>query len=252
MAAEAADLARSYFGNSDRLGVSLKGAQDWLTAADGAVEALIRKRLAERFQGDGFLGEESGGGEAERLWIVDPIDGTAGFARADIMWCVSIGYVERGRPVLGVIHAPMIGEVYAAEAGRGATRNGRPIRCATTQTLSRSTIEIGWSPRRPREAYLGLVADAMAQGASVRRSASGALGVCWAACGRTDGYLELHINSWDVAAGYVVAKEAGCTLNDFFAPGGIENGNPILFSAPPVAGALAQILSIDATSLQRA
>jgi myo-inositol-1(or 4)-monophosphatase len=249
IAGEAADLALGYFGDASRLGVKMKGAQDWLTEADGAVERLLRQRISELFPGDGFLGEEGGGTNAERLWIVDPIDGTASFARGDLLWCISIGYLEGGVPRLGVIHAPMIGEVFAAEAGKGATRNGKPIRAASTADMRTATIEIGWSARKPTDLYLGLVRDCMTRGASVKRSASGALGMCWVAAGRTDAYLEHHINSWDVAAGYIIAREAGATVNHFFAPGGVERGNPILAATPGLAGELADLMTLDRASL---
>ncbi len=239
----------SYFGRSDRLGVTLKGTQDWLTEADGAVEGLMRRRIGEMYPGDGFLGEEGGGSNAERLWIVDPIDGTANFARGDLAWCISIGYVERGVPQLGVIKAPVLNEVFAAECGRGATRNGVPIRRAATTDLKAAAIEIGWSSRLPIADYVRLVDSVMNRGASVKRSASGALGLCWVACGRTDAYLELHINSWDVAAGVVIAGEAGCVVNDFFAGDGLQMGNPILCAVPAFAADLADMMGLDKSRL---
>lgn len=246
IASEAADLALEYFGDANKLGTKMKGFQDWLTEADGAVERLIRKRIEETFPGEGFLGEEGGGdNNPDALWIVDPIDGTANFARGDLLWCISIGYLEQGVPRLGVIHAPLISEVYAAETGKGATRNSKPIAAAATNDMRAAAIEIGWSARKPTDQYLGLVRDCMARGASVKRSASGALGMCWVAGGRTDAYLEHHINSWDVAAGYVIAQEAGCTVNDFFVPGAVERGNPILASTPALAGQFADLMQLD-------
>jgi myo-inositol-1(or 4)-monophosphatase len=89
----------------------------------------------------------------------------------------------------------------------------------------------------------------MGLGASVKRSASGALGMCWAACGRTDGYLEHHINSWDVAAGLVIAQEGGCVVNDFFAGNGVEKGNPILCAVPALALPLARLMSMPSNAL---
>jgi myo-inositol-1(or 4)-monophosphatase len=114
-----------------------------------------------------------------------------------------------------------------------------------------ATVEIGWSPRRPAATYLDLVGQTMALGANVKRSASGALGMCWMACGRTDAYLELHINSWDVAAGLVIAREAGAVVNDFFAGDGLTHGNPILAATPALAAPLAQAMRLDPGSLQR-
>jgi len=249
IAEEAAGLALGYYGDRARLGVTMKGAQDWLTEADGAVEKLLRKRVADAWPGDGFLGEEGGGKSADRLWVVDPIDGTANFARGDLLWCISIGYLERGRPLLGVIRAPVIEETFAAERGKGATRNGMPIRVADTADMRMAAIEAGWSTRRPFDDYVQLVNRAMAMGASVKRSASGALGLCWVACGRTDGYLERHINSWDVAAGLVIAHEAGAVTNDFFTGTALETGNPILCATPAIAPVLAGLMGLDPAKL---
>ena len=235
MALKLGETALSYFGRTDALEISMKGFQDWLTIADGTVEREFRAMIAEAFPGDAVMGEEQGGGTSERLWIIDPIDGTSNFARRDRQWCVSIGFVLNGRPELGLIHAPALGEMWLARRGGGATLNGLPIRCSTNTDLRRSTIECGWSTRRPTEEYLGIVTRLFAEGSSVKRSASGALGVAHAANGRTDAYIETHINSWDVAAGLVIAGEAGCRINAFCSGNWITEGNPILVAAPGIA-----------------
>ena len=242
VAREARDVALGYFGNRERLATRMKGFQDFLTAADGAVEAFIRSRVAEAFPDDGFLGEEGGGSTSDRLWIVDPIDGTANFARGEPYWCISVAFMEGKTPTIGVIDVPMLGETFTATRGSGALRNGKPIRVADTPSFETASVEIGWSPRRPAEHYIGLIREVMERGASVKRSASGALGMCWAACGRTDAYLELHINSWDVAAGLVIASEAGAVVSDFFAGDGLTNGNPIVCATPAIAPALMELV----------
>jgi myo-inositol-1(or 4)-monophosphatase len=241
MALKLGETALSYFGRTDALEISMKGFQDWLTIADGTVEREFRAMIAEAFPGDAVMGEEQGGGTSERLWIIDPIDGTANFARGDRQWCVSIGFVLNGRPELGLIHAPALGEMWLARRGGGATLNGQPIRAALTSDLRRSTVECGWSTRRPLEDYLGIVTRLYGAGSSVKRSASGALGVAHVANGRTDGYVETHINSWDVAAGLVIAAEAGCRTNAFCSGNWVTEGNPILVAAPGVAEAISAI-----------
>lgn len=239
---EARALALGYFESRDRLGTRMKGFQDFLTEADGAVENFIRSRVAEVFPDDGFLGEEGGGSASDRLWIVDPIDGTANFARGEPYWCISVAFLQGGVPAIGVIDVPLLGETFSATRGEGAVRNGVPIRVADTPTFETASIEIGWSPRRTAEDYIGLIREVMARGASVKRSASGALGMCWASCGRTDGYLELHINSWDVAAGLVIAREAGAVVSDFFAGDGLTKGNPIVCATPLLAPVLMDLV----------
>lgn len=244
IALEAGAIAMRYFTGAEALAVSMKGAQDWLTAGDGAVEAHIRKRLGEIFPDDAILGEEGGGVAADNIWIIDPIDGTANFAHHDRNWCVSIAFVRNGVPEVGIVYAPALGEMFVARRGQGATLNGDPVKAAPTDDIKRACIEVGWSPRRPQAAYVGIVDSLMSAGASVRRSASGALGMVYVAAGRTDGYVELHINSWDVAAGYVIAREAGASLNDYFAGDAIMKGNPILCAAPGVAAAVRKISGI--------
>ncbi len=232
MASELGHLANRYFNDQASLGTRMKGFQDFLTEADGAVEALFRQQIAQAFPGDAVMGEEMGGGDSERLWIIDPIDGTANFARGDRQWCISIGFVADGVPELGVIYSPALGEMFLAQRGRGATMNGKPIKVAATSDLRQSTIEFGWSPRLPAEPYLAALARLYAGGANVKRSASGALGLAHVALGRTDAYGELHINSWDVAAGLVIAAEAGARINAFCTGEWLTKGNPILVVTP--------------------
>lgn len=225
----------------------LKGAQDFLTEADGATEEFIRLRLARDFPGEAVLGEELGGGAdgAGPLWVVDPIDGTANFARNADRWCVSIGMVLEGRAVLGAVarHAPQ--ELFAAAKGCGATLNGAAIEAAATTDITRAIVEIGWSLRRPQAAYVGMVARAMRLGIGTRCSGSGALGIVETACGRLDGYLELHINAWDTAAALAIAREAGCWTSPHDSGAWLSHGNPIGIAAPALADQLAPLLNDD-------
>jgi myo-inositol-1(or 4)-monophosphatase len=224
----------------------LKGAQDWLTEADGAVEAFIAQSLADAFPEDGFQGEETGSGRQGALrWVVDPIDGTSNFARGSRRFCVSIGLLEDRTPLVGVIAAPALGEVFAACHGQGATLNGAPIRAATTTELARAQVECGWSARRPNTRYHALTRGVMDAGAMLRAGGSGALGLADVAAGRIDGYVELHINLWDVAAALVILAEAGARISDFTAGDGPTQGNAMLAAAPGVAQALSGIAGIS-------
>lgn len=241
LVAEVAVMAHDYFRRTESLGVTMKGEQDWLTVADGKVEAALREKLAVLFPDDAVIGEEGGGAAAKATWIVDPIDGTANFARGDRNWCISIGLVIDGESQIGVVAAPSLGETYAALRGRGATLNGEPIKVSGASDIRRAYIEMGWSTRVPLDDYLAMVRRAFEAGASVKRSASGALGICHVACGRTDAYAERHINAWDVAAGLVIAHEAGALANNFFAGAGIERGNPLLCVTPGLASQLEAI-----------
>jgi len=243
---EASALAMRYFSDQGSLGTSMKGAQDWLTEADGAVEKLLRAHIAEAFPNDGVLGEEGGhaNGASGGLWIIDPIDGTANFAHGDRIWCVSIGFVWEGRPELGLIAAPALGEIFLARRGKGATLNGTPIKASRTDDIRRATIEIGWSSRIPDEDYIATLARVVKLGANVKRGASGALGLAHVANGRTEGYIELHINAWDVAAGLVIASEAGAFVSAYTSANWLEKGNPILCCALGLAHSLGEAANI--------
>lgn len=224
---------------------TLKGAQDWLTEADGAVEQFLSGRLAAMFPADGFQGEEGGKARQGSLrWVVDPIDGTANYARGHPRFCVSLALLEDRTPRIGVLVAPAMGETFAARLGGGVTLNGTAIRAAETAELSRAVVETGWSHRRPTSAFVALMQRVIDAGAAPRLSGSGALGLADVAAGRSDGYVELHINLWDVAAALVLLREAGAHVSPFLDGDGPERGNPILACAPGIATELTRITGI--------
>ncbi|WP_137181159.1 inositol monophosphatase [Roseomonas sp. AR75] len=243
VAQQAADLAARMRANG-MAETTMKGAQDFLTEADGATEHFIRQQLERLFPGEPVLGEEGGGTVPKDgpLWILDPIDGTANFARDAHRWCVSIGMALDGRAMLGAIarHAPA--ELILGAEGCGATLNGAPIRAAATSDIGRAIVEVGWSLRRPAAAFVALVGRVMASGAGVRSSGSGTLGLVDAAIGRQDAYIELHINAWDACGALAIAREAGCWTNDFDSGEWLQAGNPICFAAPALGPRLAALM----------
>lgn len=241
---EAAELARKMFEGREANTFEMKGHQDYLTEADGAVERLITGRINELFPGDSVLGEEGGGSVGENTWVLDPIDGTANFARGIPHFCISIGFVSGGIRTAGVIANPLANEFYAARRGHGATLNGKPMKISGITDIRQSTVELGWSSRLPIADYLKMVERVTATGAGFRRGGSGALGLAYVAAGRTEGYAELHINSWDVAAGLLLVEEAGGWANDFFAGDGMTKGNPVLACVPGLRAVLSQTTGI--------
>ena len=245
LATEAGGLALRMRPPPGAASAKLKGTQDWLTEADGAVERLLSERLAQAYPADGFQGEEGGRARSGSLrWIVDPIDGTANFMRGGKRFCISLGCFDGDQPVIGVIVAPALDETFAARSGAGATLNGTRIHAAETTELSRATVELGWSHRRPREAFVALTDRIVAAGIMPRLNGSGALGLADVAAGRTDAYVELHINLWDVAAGLAILAEAGARVSNFLAGDGATAGNAILAAAPGIAQALSAATSI--------
>jgi myo-inositol-1(or 4)-monophosphatase len=232
---------------AQQLQISSKGAHDVLTQADLAVEALIREQVARQFPQDAVVGEEMGGQEGldllQDFWLVDPIDGTANYAADVPRWCISIGFLRGGKPVLGVIFDPTQNRMYTALQGGGAFQNGKPLRARASTTLQGASFELGWSPRLPPEPYVSKVTAVFAAGAQAVRRASGALGMCDVAAGRVDGYAELHINAWDCAAGYVLVREAGGRVNDFFTPQGIRQGGLLVAAASGVYDGLLHLMT---------
>jgi myo-inositol-1(or 4)-monophosphatase len=250
LAAEAGSMAHRAFGSPS---VSLKGRHDEVTAMDREVERFIRAAIAKAWPTDAVLGEEDGASEgiasAHRIWIIDPIDGTANFARSIAHYCVSIGYVENGVPTVGALHDPSHQRLYFAERGGGAWMSecgdaAKRLAVSAVATLDGATVECGWSLRRPQAAYLDLLERVLSAGCAFRRAGSGALGLADVAAGRVEGYCELHINSWDCAAGVLLVSEAGGRCNDFFAGNGLLEGNPLLATNRALGDALAGVLGI--------
>jgi myo-inositol-1(or 4)-monophosphatase len=245
LARDAGKLAHRGFGQSS---VSMKGRHDIVTAMDGEVERYIRAAIARAFPTDGVIGEEEGGNAADRVWVIDPIDGTANYARGIPHYCVSIAYVERNVPIVGVLYDPSHDWLYAAARGDGAWFDGVRMAVSPCAEMTAATVECGWSTRRPTAAYVDLVARVLHAGAQMRRAGSGALGLADVAAGRVESYCELHINSWDCAAGIVLVHEAGGFTNDFFANDGLMKGAPLIATNAALCAKLADTIGIAITS----
>jgi myo-inositol-1(or 4)-monophosphatase len=246
LARNAGSLAHSAFGHST---VSLKGRHDVVTAMDREVERFIRAEIAKAYPSDAILGEEAGtSGSGDRIWVIAPIDGTANYARGIPRYCVSIGYLERLRPVVGVIHDPSQDWLYAAERGSGARCNGEPLAVSAVREIDAATVECGWSTRRSTADYVALIGRVLGAGCAFRRAGSGALGLVDVAAGRCEGYCELHINAWDCAAGILLVEEAGGYANDFFAGDGLEHGNALIATNAALCDKLAAVIGIPIKS----
>lgn len=251
LAAEAGRMAHGAFGSPS---LTLKGRHDEVTAMDRSVERFIRAQINQAWPDDAVLGEEDGASEgianAARVWIIDPIDGTANYTRSIAHYCVSIGLVEHGVPSLGVLHDPSHERLYHAERGGGAWMSeggGAPrrLQVSAVAALGAATVECGWSLRRPQADYLAMVTRVLDAGCAFRRAGSGALGLADVAAGRTEGYCELHINSWDCAAGVLLVTEAGGRTNDFFDGAGLLEGNPLLATNQILGAQLSAVVGID-------
>lgn len=240
----AGKLALDGFARQGGQPIGMKGPQDFLTETDGVVERHIRARIAAAFPDDGFLGEETGGTPGDIAWVVDPIDGTANFARRIPHFCISIAFVANGQVQLGAILNPATEELYFARKGRGASRNGQPLKVSTTTDLAATSFELGWSNQVPLDRYVQVLTALFAAGSNVRRGGSGALALAYVADGRTDGYAELYMNSWDCLAGLLLVREAGGITGPFLSLGGLVDGAPVLAASPGVAAVLSAATGI--------
>jgi myo-inositol-1(or 4)-monophosphatase len=238
VAREAGALARRRFKARVPGTYTLKGYQNFLTETDGEVERLIVDRLTAAFPSDTFIGEEGGGSASARVWVIDPIDGTANFARGLNLWAISIAFVQDNRVAIGAIYEPMADELFAAKRGAGATLNGTKLSVSAVTDIREAMTEIGWSPRLPIPDYLALLTRVMASGAGARSRGSAALGLAYVAAGRSDAYGELHCQAWDVLAGLILVEEAGGWCNDFLANDGLTSGNQVLACTPAIKDAL--------------
>ena len=241
---DVSEIAVAGFARQSSEIVSMKGPQDYLTETDGKVEGFIRSRIAAAFPEDGFLGEEGGGTPGQQAWVVDPIDGTANFARSIPHFCISIAFVANGQTQLGMVLNPVLDELYLARLGRGATLNDRAITVAATAHVAATSVELGWSSRRPLDQYMGAVRALFEAGSNVRRASCGALGLAYVADGRSDGYGELHMNSWDCLAGLLLVREAGGLTGPFLSVGGLIEGAPVLAASPGAARLLSDATGI--------
>ena len=240
IAREAGVFARARFADSSSFSVGLKGRHDFITEVDGEAEQLIAARLAQCFPGDGFLGEEGGGGGSPEapLWVVDPIDGTSNFARGAPHFCVSIACILGRSMEVGIIYNPMSEELFTARRGAGAHLNGVAMQTAPTSQLDAAAIEIGWNAKHGPGKFIALASAVITAGAAPCRASSGALGLAYVAAGRRDAYVENFINSWDCLAGNLMVAEAGGYVSDFLAGEGLAKGGPLVACAPGIKDAL--------------
>lgn len=245
---EAGELALRYFQRLDTVNVRRKGPQDIVSDADLNIELLVRDRLRERFPEDAFLGEETGRTEFasdQGIWVVDPIDGTQPFISGLTSWCVSIAFVFNGVLEFGYVFSPARVESFAGRRGAEATLNGTAIHTSAATSLTDGIVGVGYSPRVKPTEFLPLFSNLLCQGAMFHRDGSGALTLCYVACGRLIGYVEPHINSWDCLGALAIIQAAGGTINDFLSNDGLWKGNRVVAGPPALYPALNDLFTLQ-------
>jgi len=247
IAREAASLAARRRAEGVEVADRKSSIVDVVTAADREVEALIRSRIAEARPDDAFFGEESGAGAGTSgiTWVVDPIDGTVNYLYGSPEYGVSIGVVRGAadpttwEPVAGVVVAPATGVVYRAVAGEGATRDGVPLHAGSPASLAETLVATGFGYTADRRRQqVDVLAGLIGEVRDIRRGGAASLDCCAVGAGTVDAYYERGINPWDMAAGSIVAREAGAAVRIWEA-GGTRS---FLFASPAVADDLTAVL----------
>ncbi len=199
--------------------INHKSRKDIVTEADVAVEDYLVGRIKERYPEHAILGEESGShqGSSGWRWIIDPIDGTVSFVRGQAFYSISVAVEKDGEFVLGVVYAPVLEEFFTAEKGGGAFLNGKLISVSKEDDLSLCLMATGFACMRydSQRNNISYFTKVMPQIADVRRCGSAAVDMCYVASARVDGFWELELNIYDLAAGILIAKEAGAKITDF-------------------------------------
>jgi myo-inositol-1(or 4)-monophosphatase len=215
---EAGALAMSHFKDLKKLEVIKKSPRDLVTDADVAVEAFLQAALASHYPQFGFWGEESGqSANQTSRWIVDPIDGTHSFSRGQYFWAVSVALEIDQELIFGAVYAPALDDYYVAEKGKGAWKNGERISVSTESSLADAMIATGFACLRSYlkdnnlERFCRIAEITTGQ----RRFGSAAIDLCLVADGQVDAFWEQELNLYDVAAGALIALEAGATVTDF-------------------------------------
>jgi len=238
VAREAGALLREAF-TGPELRVSSKSTPtDLVTEMDARAEDLVVSRLTAAFPDDGILSEELGAraGRSGRRWIIDPLDGTTNYAHGVPVFAVSIGLESEGRIQLGVVYDPSRDELYIGERGRGATVNDQPLAVSETRALDTSLLstEFASNVRDTQDQNIREYAAFTVRSRGVRRMGSAVLDLAWVAAGRFDGYWELSVGPWDVAASSLFIEEAGGRVTNL-------RGGPLDLDAPRVVASNGQI-----------
>jgi myo-inositol-1(or 4)-monophosphatase len=238
----------------DQLTVQTKKHNDFVSEVDRQAEQEIIYILRKAYPGHGILAEESGVRAGDGYeWIIDPLDGTTNFLHGFPQFAVSIALRHKGRLEQAVIYDPLRQELFTATRGAGAHLNDRRIRVASRRTLDGSLLGTGFPIRQQQhlDAYLGMFRVLFPQTSGVRRAGSAALDLAYVASGRLDGFWEIGLSIWDMAAGVLLIQEAGGLSgdlsggHDYFKHGNIVSANPKLFPLilkairPYVTGTLA-------------
>jgi myo-inositol-1(or 4)-monophosphatase len=252
VAVKAARAAGSFINRAaldiESVRVSQKKANDFVTEVDQAAEQVIIETLLAAYPGHGIWAEESGRAhgaqDSEYVWIIDPLDGTTNFIHGFPVYCVSIALAVKGRVEQAVVYDPSRNDLFTATRGRGAYLNDRRLRVSKRTELGQALVATGF-PSRPDDnfsRYLAMLGEVMPRTAGVRRPGAAALDLAYVAAGYTDGFFEMGLQPWDVAAGSLLVTEAGGLVGNFTGESDFLEQGECLAGNPKVYGHLVGLL----------
>jgi len=232
-------ILKENYGKLDIAQAEEKSHADFVTEVDKRSEEAILNFLSTHFPEDAVVAEESGthAGKSRYRWYIDPLDGTKNFMHGFPVFSVSIGLARDDEIVAGVVYLPILGELFSAEKGKGAFLNGQPIRVSNVKEWNRVLLATGFphNNRELLEIYLQSFRELFMRVSAVRRVGSAAADLAYLACGRFDGFWELKLNPYDIAAGILLIQEAGGRVSDVtggsahFESGNILAANPHIY-----------------------
>ncbi|TJY61968.1 inositol monophosphatase [Sinimarinibacterium sp. CAU 1509] len=230
-ARSAGNFIMRHYDRADQLQVERKSRNDFVSMVDRGAEAEIIRTIHKNYPDHAILAEESGEhGKNDVVWIIDPLDGTTNFLHRLPHFAVSIGIQVRGRLEHGVIYAPCTQDLYCASRGDGATLNNRKLRVSGCKEIGSALIGTGVPLREEHlDRYMPMMRNVAANTAGVRRAGAAALDLAYVAAGRLDGFWELNLNPWDIAAGIVLVQEAGGVVRE------LDGGDDVLATGNIVA-----------------
>lgn len=251
VAQQAMDLARHMFTSRDPGALTQKTDRDYASDLDYAIEREVRDYLRTITPEFGFLGEEEGGFAVDpgrSFWALDPVDGTANLLHGIPLCGSSLGLIQGGRPVLGVIDLPFLGHRYTAREGRGAHRNGERLRTSATTSLHQAIIStgdyaVGPNARAKNAARFTLTHELAARAERVRMLGSAAIDLAWVAAGQLDASIMLANKPWDVSAGVIIAREAGAHVLDIDGTDHHLTATATIAAAPGIVNAVRDLLT---------
>ena len=230
----------------DVLTVQHKQHNDFVTEVDRAAEAAIIETLLDAYPSHAILAEESGRqGDSEYQWIIDPLDGTTNFLHSFPQYCISIALIHKGQLDQAVIYDPNRNDLFVASRGKGAYLNDRRLRVSKRLKLGDALIGTGFPYRdfTHLDTYMAMLRDVLQKTSGVRRPGSAALDLAYVAAGYLDGFWEIGLSKWDIAAGCLLIKEAGGLVGDFDGDDNYINSGNIIAGNPKIFAQLLQTLA---------